>query len=108
MADERQETSIPPDCTLTDNRLTPGPSCCKQVDKIVGKTAPTDFLETVRELAGMQHPQMGVGFLRAYHCGQRLAVDVELTAPGGMMVAEAARIARELKSKASRMVGRSA
>ena len=53
----------------------------------------------------MHHPQTGVGFLRAYHCGQRLAVDVELTAPGGMMVADAAQIARELKCKASRMVG---
>ncbi|GAB4819024.1 hypothetical protein N2152v2_006070 [Parachlorella kessleri] len=76
----------------------------RQVDKIVGRTAPPDFLGTVRELAGMHHPQMGVGFLRAYHCGQRLAVDVELTAPGGMVVAEAAQVARELKCKASRMI----
>lgn len=49
----------------------------------------------------LTHPPRQVGFLRAYHAGQRLHVDVELVAPSSMTVAEASHIARDLKGKVS-------
>lgn len=42
------------------------------MEKIVGKSAPPEFLRMVRKLAACHSTAMGggVGFLRAYHVGQ--------------------------------------
>ena len=45
-----------------------------QVDKILGKTAPPDFIEQLRDLALKHHDLISVDVIRAYHFGQRFLV----------------------------------
>ena len=45
-----------------------------QVDKILGKTAPPDFIEQLRDLALKHHDLILVDVIRAYHFGQRFLV----------------------------------
>ena len=45
-----------------------------QVDKILGKTAPPEFIEQLRELALKHHDLVSVDVVRAYHFGQRYLV----------------------------------
>ena len=52
--------------------------CCGfvalQVDKILGKTAPPDFIDQLRDLALKHHDLISVDVIRAYHFGQRFLV----------------------------------
>lgn len=45
-----------------------------QVDKILGKTAPPDFIDRLRDLALKHHDLISVDVIRAYHFGQRFLV----------------------------------
>lgn len=45
-----------------------------QVDKILGKTAPPEFIQQLRELALKHHDLVSVDVVRAYHFGQRYLV----------------------------------
>ena len=47
-----------------------------QVDKILGKTAPADFIERLRDLALKHHDLISVDVIRAYHFGQRFLVRI--------------------------------
>lgn len=47
-----------------------------QVDKILGKTAPPEFIEQLRELALKHHDLISVDVIRAYHFGQRYLVSL--------------------------------
>ncbi|PRW58020.1 CDF membrane [Chlorella sorokiniana] len=69
------------------------------VAKVVGLVADADVLDLVQELAEEHHPQAKPGFLRAFHAGQRVAVDCELEAHPELTILEAATISRDLKEK---------
>lgn len=47
--------------------------CCvyTQVDKIVGRGAPAEFVEQLEALANSHHSAMGLDVIRAYHFGAR-------------------------------------
>lgn len=49
-----------------------------QVDKIVGKGAPEDFIEKLEELANSHHDDLEVDVIRAYFFGARFIVEVGL------------------------------
>lgn len=49
-----------------------------QVDKIVGKGAPTEFIEQLEDLVNMHHERVEVDVIRAYHFGARFIVEVRL------------------------------
>jgi len=42
-----------------------------QVDKIVGRGAPSDFIQQLEALALGHHDQLGLDVIRAYHFGSR-------------------------------------
>jgi hypothetical protein len=42
-----------------------------QVDKIVGRGAPSDFIQQLEALAMGHHDQLGLDVIRAYHFGSR-------------------------------------
>ena len=47
-----------------------------QVDKIVGKGAPTEFIEQLEDLVNTHHERVEVDVIRAYHFGARFIVEV--------------------------------
>lgn len=50
--------------------------CMNQVDKIVGKGAPTEFIQKLEELANSHHEQLEVDVLRAYYFGSKFICEV--------------------------------
>ena len=52
---------------------------CKhsQVDKIVGKGAPEDFVQKLEGVANSHHDQLVVDVIRAYFFGARFIVEVQ-------------------------------
>ncbi len=47
-----------------------------QVDKIVGKGAPTEFIEQLEDMVNTHHDRVEVDVIRAYHFGARFIVEV--------------------------------
>ena len=47
-----------------------------KVDKIVGKGAPTEFIEQLEDMVNTHHEKMAVDVIRAYHFGARFIVEV--------------------------------
>jgi len=52
-----------------------------QVDKIVGRGAPTDFIEELATIADAHHEDLTVDVIRAYHFGARYMVEMEVVMP---------------------------
>lgn len=50
--------------------------CMLQVDKIVGKGAPEDFIQALEGVANSHHDQLVVDVIRAYFFGARYVVEV--------------------------------
>lgn len=75
----------------------------EQVKKIVGYTAPPEFILMVRDLAETHDPRLRVDCIRAYHFGARFNVEMEVVMPGDMTVAESHDIALELQHKLERI-----
>jgi len=50
--------------------------CMAQVDKIVGKGAPTEFIEQLEDMVNTHHEKVEVDVIRAYHFGARFIVEV--------------------------------
>lgn len=75
----------------------------EQVKKIVGYTAPPEFILMVRDLAETHNPILRVDCIRAYHFGARFNVEIEVVMPGDMTVAESHDIALELQHKLERI-----
>lgn len=71
----------------------------EQVKKIVGHTAPPEFIESVQQLALDHDPRLAVDCLRAYHFGVRYNVELEIVLPGSMTVAESHDLALALQHK---------
>ena len=49
-----------------------------QVDKIVGKGAPTEFIEQLEDLVNTHHEKVEVDVIRAYHFGARFIVEASI------------------------------
>ena len=71
----------------------------EQLDKLVGHSAPEEFLEEVGEMAANHHEGMEVDVVRAYHFGERYTVEVEVILPGDMTVRSSHDIALDLQHK---------
>lgn len=52
-----------------------------QIDKLVGLTAPADFVKELEELANTHHEKAFLDVIRAYHFGARYIVELEVEAP---------------------------
>ena len=50
----------------------------KQVDLIIGRAAPDQMIEMIRELAETHDPSMSLDTVRAYHFGPRFLVELEV------------------------------
>lgn len=75
----------------------------EQVKKIVGHTAPPEFIETIQKLALDHDHRLAVDCLRVYHFGARYNVEVEIVLPGSMTVAESHDLALALQHKIESM-----
>ena len=58
----------------------------EQVQKVVGYTAPADFIERVNSIAVTHDPRLLVDCTRAYYFGARYNVEMEVVLPGSMTV----------------------
>ena len=70
-----------------------------QVDKMVGRGAPEDFVQNLEELAKAHHEEMTLDRIRAYYFGQRFIVEMEVVLPSAMTVRESHDIAMILQHK---------
>lgn len=76
-----------------------GAICKEQVDKMIGKGAPADFIQNLEELAKTHHVDMALDNIRAYYFGQRFIVEMEVVLPSAMTVRESHDIALILQHK---------
>mmetsp|Transcript_1565 Transcript_1565/g.4635 ORF Transcript_1565/g.4635 Transcript_1565/m.4635 type:complete len:426 (+) Transcript_1565:354-1631(+) len=73
--------------------------CKGQIDKLVGLTAPADFVKELEELANTHHEKAFLDVIRAYHFGARYIVELEIVMPAEMTVAESHDISLNLQHK---------
>lgn len=71
----------------------------EQVRKVVGYTAPPDFIVMVNGIAATHDPRLLVDCTRAYYFGARYNVEMEVVLPGSMTVIESHDIALALQHK---------
>lgn len=71
----------------------------EQVRKIVGHTAPREFVEDMNKLAEAHDPRISVDVTRAYHFGSAFNVEMEIILPGAMSVRESHDIALALQHR---------
>ena len=76
----------------------------EQVKKIVGHTAPPEFIAQVEDLARLHDARLSVDCTRAYHFGARYNVEMEIVLPGSMTVMESHDIALALQHKIEELV----
>ena len=76
----------------------------EQVKKIVGHTAPPEFIAQVEDLARLHDARLSVDCTRAYHFGARYNVEMEIVLPGRMTVMESHDIALALQHKIEELV----
>eukprot|EP00891_Asterochloris_glomerata_P002818 jgi/Astpho2/2818/e_gw1.00050.161.1_t len=69
------------------------------IDKIVGRSAPTEFVAAVEQIAEAHHTSLAVDVIRAYHFGSRFIVEVEVVLPAEMTVRESHDIGIQLQHK---------
>ena len=72
----------------------------EQIEVIVGKAAPQDFLTEIRALADAHFPGMWCDQLRAYHFGPRFLVELEVVLPAHTPLHESHDLGMELQWKA--------
>lgn len=73
--------------------------CKQQIDKLVGLTAPAEFVHELEELTNMHHEKAFLDVIRAYHFGARYIVEIEIVMPAHMTVAESHDISLNLQHK---------
>eukprot|EP00607_Mallomonas_marina_P011035 CAMPEP_0182421282 /NCGR_PEP_ID=MMETSP1167-20130531/6582_1 /TAXON_ID=2988 /ORGANISM="Mallomonas Sp, Strain CCMP3275" /LENGTH=390 /DNA_ID=CAMNT_0024598245 /DNA_START=69 /DNA_END=1241 /DNA_ORIENTATION=+ len=71
----------------------------EQVKKVVGYTAPPEFVSQVTSIAENHDSRLQVDCVRAYHFGARFNVEMEVVMPANMTVAESHDIALALQHK---------
>ncbi len=75
----------------------------EQVKKVVGHTAPPEFITQVTAMAQSHDTRILVDCIRAYHFGARYNVEIEIVLPGEMTVALSHDIALALQHKIERL-----
>ena len=83
----------------TNNKKCAAACWVLQVDKMIGKGAPADFIQNLEELAKTHHADMALDNIRAYYFGQRFIVEMEVVLPSTMTVRESHDIALILQHK---------
>ncbi|KAJ0410577.1 hypothetical protein ATCC90586_007410 [Pythium insidiosum] len=71
----------------------------EQVERLIGLRATPDFVEQVREISDLHHPQMTTDIVRAYHFGSNYLVEIEVILPANMCVRDAHDISLALQTK---------
>eukprot|EP00611_Tribonema_gayanum_P023730 TRINITY_DN505_c0_g1_i4.p1 TRINITY_DN505_c0_g1~~TRINITY_DN505_c0_g1_i4.p1 ORF type:complete len:381 (-),score=89.65 TRINITY_DN505_c0_g1_i4:315-1457(-) len=71
----------------------------EQTEKIIGKSAPQEFIVMIEGLANEHHEFIAVDCTRAYHFGARFMVEMEVIMPPTMLLAQSHDIALELQHK---------
>lgn len=71
----------------------------EQIARMVGLSAPEEFIEGIEALGMQQHEGMRVDRVRAYHFGARYIVEMEVVLPGIMTLQESHDLAAELQKK---------
>lgn len=71
----------------------------EQMKKIVGHTAPEEFINNIDEICRKHHPQLVPDCITVYHCGVKYIVEIELVLPENMSFPETVEIAKQLKDK---------
>ena len=75
----------------------------EQMKKVVGHTAPEEFIKGIEEMAYAHDNRLVVDCIRAYHFGARYNVEMEIVLPGEMTVATSHDIALELQHKIEKL-----
>mmetsp|Transcript_16043 Transcript_16043/g.23813 ORF Transcript_16043/g.23813 Transcript_16043/m.23813 type:complete len:333 (-) Transcript_16043:20-1018(-) len=70
-----------------------------EMEKIIGKSAPEDFISKVEEIASKHHPSIEVDVTRAYHFGANYIVEMEIVLPKATILADSHDVALELQHK---------
>jgi cation diffusion facilitator family transporter len=71
----------------------------EQVKKIIGYTAPQEFIDLVNDIASKHDSRIALDCTRAYHFGSRFNVEMEIILPADMTVQESHDIALALQHK---------
>jgi len=71
----------------------------EQMKKIVGHTAPEEFLKNVDDICNDHHRHIVTDAIVAYHFGSKFIVEIEMVLPGTMSVMETFEIARGVTAK---------
>ena len=75
----------------------------EQVRKVVGHTAPPEFIALINKLAIDHDARLQVDCTRAYHFGSRYNVEIEIILPASMTVEESHDIGLALQHKIERL-----
>lgn len=72
----------------------------EQLGKLVGRTAPREYLNQLTYLARNHHPLVqAIDTVRAYHFGENYLVEMDIVLDGDMCLREAHDIGEELQVK---------
>ena len=71
----------------------------EHIDKIVGRSAPAEFLEELVQLTSAHHEFLSYDACRAYHIGQHYLVELDVCMPADMSVRDSHDIAIDLQHK---------
>jgi len=75
----------------------------EQLKKIVGYTAPEEFINTIDEMCRNHDQNLTPDAIIAYHYGSKYIVEIELIFPADMTLADAFEIYKNLKNKVEDM-----
>ncbi|GBF97913.1 cation diffusion facilitator [Raphidocelis subcapitata] len=70
-----------------------------QVHKLVGRGAPAEFVEQLKELADAHHENLALDCIRAYHFGSRYLVEMEVVLPADWSLRQSHDVALLLQHK---------
>lgn len=73
------------------------------IDKIVGRSAPDEFVDELRTVTSAHHPLLTFEECRAYSFGQKYLVELDVILPGDMSVRDSHDIALHLQHKIEAM-----
>jgi len=71
----------------------------EQVDKLVGKSAPREFVDHVETVVNTHHQEMELDVVRVYYSGSRFVVEVEVVLPWDMNLLTSHDICLNLQHK---------
>jgi cation diffusion facilitator family transporter len=69
----------------------------EQIEHLIGKSAPTEFIEELRELADSFDERMKVDIVRAYHFGPKFLVEIEVVMDASTLLFESHDLGMDLQ-----------